>query len=106
MQELADTTKPKVLCSGSRSRLANLERGKLTTEKWEDDHAKIAILPCIEEQQSSTRGTIRCKMENRCYVCQINASSLNDFLTKLKANAPRPGRPLEQSSYVAICSKC
>ena len=106
MQELADTTKPKVLCSGCRSRLANLETGKLTTEKWEDDHAKIAILPYIEEQQSSTRGTIRCKMENRCYVCQINASSLNNFLTKLKANAPRPGRPLEQPPSVAICSKC
>ena len=32
MLELADTTKPKVLCSGCRSRLANLETGKLTTE--------------------------------------------------------------------------
>ena len=33
MLELADTTKPKVLRSGCRTRLANLETGKLTTEK-------------------------------------------------------------------------
>ena len=43
MLELADTTKPKVLCSGCRTRLANLETGKLTTEKWEDDRTKIEI---------------------------------------------------------------
>ena len=53
MLELADTTKPKVLCSGCRSRLANLEIGKLTTEKWEDDRTKIEILHSIEEQQSN-----------------------------------------------------
>ena len=106
MLELADTTKPKVLCSGCRSRLASLETVKLTTEKWEDNRAKIQILLSIEQQQCSTRGTIRCKMENRCYVCQINASSLNNFLTKLIVNAPQPGRPLEQSPSVSICSKC
>ena len=44
MLELADTTKPKVLCSCCRSRLANLETGRLTTEKWEKDRAKIEIL--------------------------------------------------------------
>ena len=37
------------------------------------------------------------KMENRHYVCQINVSSLNTFLTKLEVNTPRPGRSLEQS---------
>ena len=51
MQELADTTRPKVPCSGCRSRLANVETGKLTTEKWEGDRAKIEIIPSIEEQQ-------------------------------------------------------
>ena len=106
MLELADTTKPKVLCSGCRSRLANLGTGKLPTEKWEDDRTKIEILPSIEEQQCGTRRTMGCKMDNRCYVCQINVSSPNNFLTKLKANAPRPGRPLEQSPSVPICSKC
>ena len=74
MLELADTTKPKVLCSGCRSRLANLETGKLTTEKWEDDRTKIEILPSIEEQQCGTRRTMGCKMDNRYYVCQINVS--------------------------------
>ena len=63
MQEFVDTTKPKVLYSGFRSRLANLETGKLTTEKWGDDRAKIEILPSIEEQQPSTRRTIRYKIE-------------------------------------------
>ena len=106
MLELADTTKPKVLCSGCQSRLANLETGKLITEKWVDDRTKIEISPIIEEQQCGTRRTMGCKMDNRCYVCQINVSSLNNFLTKLKANAPRPGRPLEQSPSVPICSKC
>ena len=101
MQELAGTNKPKVLCSGCRSPLAILETGKLTTEKWENDRTKIEILPSIEEQQCSTRGTISCKIENSCYVYQIIASLLNNFLIKLKANAPRSGRPLEQSPFVA-----
>ena len=65
MLELADTTKSKVLCSGCRSRLANLETGKLTIEKWEDDRTN---LPSIEEQQCGTRRTMGCKMDNRCYV--------------------------------------
>ena len=59
--ELADTTKLKVLCSGCRSRLANLETGKLTTERWKYDRAKTEIRPSFEDQQCSTRGTISCQ---------------------------------------------
>ena len=41
--ELADTTKPTVLCSGCRSCLAKLETGKLATEKWEDERTKLRL---------------------------------------------------------------
>ena len=66
----------------------------------------IDILPSIEETQCGTRRTKGYNIENRWYVREINVSSFNNFLPKLKANAPRPGRPLEQSTFLPICSRC
>ena len=54
----------------------------MTGEKWNKDRPDIEILPMIEDQYH-TRGTVGCRPENRCHVCQINASSLNNFLVKL-----------------------
>ena len=103
--QISDLKKPKALCSGCRTRLANLETGKMTGEKWKNDCLDIEILPMIEDQYHP-RGTIGCRPENRCNVCQINALSLNNFLEYVKCYGSRPGRPLLQSPCKPMCSKC
>ena len=104
--EISDMTKPKVLCSGCRTRLANLETGKLTLEKFEKDRKNLEILPIIEDQQYGTRRITGCTSDNRCHVCQINGSCLNNCMVKLKTHGPKPGRPLEQSPCRTMFSKC
>ena len=104
--ELSEITMPKVLCCGCRTRLANLDTGKLALEKFENDRQALEILPIIGEQQYSTPSIVGCKEDCRCYVCQINGSSLNNFIIKLNTHGPRPGRPLEQSPCKVMCSKC
>ena len=104
--EISDMTKPKVICSGCRTRLANLETGKLTLEKFEKDRKNLEILPNIEDQQYSTRRITGCTSDNRCHVCQINGSCLNNYMVKLKTHGPKPGRPLEQSPCRTMSSKC
>ena len=79
--EISDLKKPKVLYSGCRTRLANLETGKMAGKKWNKDRPDIDSLPMIEDEYL-TRGTVGCSPEDRCHVCQINASSLNNFLVK------------------------
>ena len=53
------------------------------------------------EDQYHTRGTVRCRPENRCHVCQINASSLNNFWVKLECYGSRPTR----CNFV-VCNCC
>ena len=63
-------------------------------------------MPIIGDQQYSTRSIVGCKEDSCCHVCQINGSSLNNFIIKLNTHGPRPGRPLEQSPCKVMCSKC
>ena len=65
----------------------------MTGVKWNKDRPDIEILPMIEDQYH-TRGTVRCRPENCCHMGQTNASSLNDFLVKLKCYGSRLGRSL------------
>ena len=104
--EIADLCKPKVLCSICRARLSNLETGKLTIEKWEKYRPNVEFLPRVVDNLCITRSTLGCNSENRCQICQINASSLSNFMVKYKDQAPRPGGPLEQSPCKPMCSKC
>ena len=102
--EIADLCKP--LCSICRARLSNLETGKLTIEKWKKDRPNDEFLPRVVDNLCITRSTLGCNSENRCQICQINASSLSNFMVKYKNQTPRPGRPLEQSPCKPMCSKC
>ena len=96
--EVSDLLKPKVICSICRARLSNLETGKLTITKWEQDRSNVEFSRIIEESLCITRSTVGCNVEYRCHVCQIFASSLSNYMNKQHKNqAPRPGRPLEQS---------
>ena len=104
--EIADLCKPKVLCSICRARLSNLETGKLTIKKWEKDRPNVEFLPTTVDNLCITRTTLGCNSENRCQVCQINASSLSNYIVKYKNQVPKPGRPLEQSPCKPMCSKC
>ena len=104
--EIADLCKPKVFCSICRARLSNLETGKLTIEKWEKDRPNVEFLPRVVDNLCITRSTLGCNSENRCQICQINASSLSNFMVKYTNQTPRPGRPLEQSPCKPMCSKC
>ena len=97
---------PKVLCCGCRTRLANLDTGKLALEKFENDRRALEILSIIGEQQYSTRSIVGYKEDSRCHVCQINGTCLNNFIIKLNNHGPRPGRPLEQSPCKEMCSNC
>ena len=47
--EVGGLQKTKVIYSIYRARLTNLEIGKLTIEKWEQDHTNVEFLPTIEE---------------------------------------------------------
>ena len=91
--EIADLCKPKVLCSICRARLSKLETGKLTIEKREKDRPNVEFLPRVVDNICITRSTLGCNSENRCQICQINASSLSNFMVKYKNQAPRTGRP-------------
>ena len=88
--ELSDMTMPKVLCCGCRTRLANLDTGKLALCKFENDRQTLEILPSIEDQQYSIRNKVGSKVHNCCHVCQINGSSLNNFIVKLKPLVREP----------------
>ena len=86
--EFSEMTMPKVLCCSCRTRLANLDTGKLVLENFENDRQALEILPIIGDQQYSTRSIVRCKEDSRCHVCQINGSSLNNFIIKLNTHGP------------------
>ena len=97
---------PKVLRYGCRTRLANLDVGKLALEKFENDRQALEILPIIGDQQYSTRSIVGSTEDCRCHFSQINGSSLNNFIIKLNTHGPPSGRALEQSPCNVMCSKC
>ena len=104
--EIVDLYKPKVFCSSCRSRLSDLESGKLRTEKWHSDRSNIESNPNVEMPYKITRKTIPCTHADRCHLCKIYSSSINNYQSKLKTQGPNPGRPLEQSAVSLMCSKC
>ena len=104
--EIMDLNKPKVLCCSCRSRLTDLENGKLSNHKWTYDRANIESRLNIEMPFYITSNAYICSPTDRCHICKIYASSVNNHLSKHKMQGPNPGRPLEQSPIRLLCSKC
>ena len=69
------------------------------------DRPNAEFLLTIEENICTTRSILGYNSENRCQICQIFESSLNNYIIKHKKQAPKPGRPLEQSPCRPMCSK-
>ena len=104
--EIIDLFKPKVFCCSCRSRLSDLESGKLNIHKWLSDRSNIESNLNVEIPCNITRKAILCVPTDRCHLCKIYSSSMNNHLSKLKTQGPNPGRPLEQSPVRLMCSKC
>ena len=49
---------------------------------------------------------IPCTHADRCHLCKIYSSSINNYQSKLKTQGPNLGGPLEQSPVILMCSKC
>ena len=49
---------------------------------------------------------IPCTHADRCHLCKIYSSSINNYQSELKTQGPNLGRPLQQSPVSLICSKC
>ena len=67
---MADPNEHKVICILCRGQLSNLDTGKLTLEKWEQDRPNVEFLLTIEENLCSTQSTLRCNSENLCNICK------------------------------------
>ena len=86
--------------------LTDLEIVKLSSHKWTYDRSNIESRLNIDIPFYITRKTNICSPTDRCHICRIYASSINNHLSKLKVQVPNLGRPLEQSPIILLCSKC
>ncbi|KAF4706687.1 hypothetical protein FOZ62_028902 [Perkinsus olseni] len=104
-REVTNLALPKVLCAGCTRRLARFEKDPDSFESWKESGRFYVDALQLDSDVVVTR-TDPCSTEVPCRVCVIVANRKPNFLQAQHSNAPKKGRPLEQSPPKAMCSKC